>query len=133
MLRSYSELITIDSYEERFKYLTLSSKELFGYKRYLNQAFYQSDEWRRVRDKVIIRDDGCDLAFSDYEIFDRIYVHHINPITIQDIKEWNVRKLFDMDNLVCTSTYTHEAIHHGKEEILTRFPIERKPGDMKLW
>lgn len=136
MIRTYSELLTFDNFEDRFEYLKLSGSvgiETFGSRRYLNQSIYQGREWKRVRDKVVLRDDGCDLAMFGYDIFDRIYVHHLNPLTIRDLEREDYSKIFDLENLVCVSFYTHEAIHYGDSNLLPKLPIERKPGDTKLW
>lgn len=136
MIRTYSELLTFDNFEDRFEYLKLSGSvgiETFGSRRYLNQSIYQDREWKRVRDKVVLRDDGCDLAMSGYDIFDRIYIHHLNPLTIRDLEREDYSKIFDLENLVCVSFYTHEAIHYGDSNLLPKLPIERKPGDTKLW
>lgn len=136
MIRTYSELLTFDNFEDRFEYLKLSGSvgiETFGSRRYLNQSIYQGREWKQVRDKVVLRDDGCDLAMSGYDIFDRIYIHHLNPLTIRDLEREDYSKIFDLENLVCVSFYTHEAIHYGDSNLLPKLPIERKPGDTKLW
>lgn len=136
MNRSYSRLIKLKTFEERFQYLKIPGivgNETFGSHRYLNQNLYRSSDWKKIRDKVIIRDNGCDLAMNGYEIYDRIYIHHINPLTIQDIDEQNYDKIFSMNNLVCVSYDTHQAIHFSDESLLPKLPIERKPGDTKLW
>ena len=136
MILSYSELITLPTFEERYRYLKQSgivAEETFGGHRYLNQVYYRSAEWRQTRNRVIIRDNGCDLGMEGYEIKDRVYIHHINPITEDDILNRSPA-LFDMDNLICVSFNTHQAIHYGDESML---PInhltERTPGDTKLW
>lgn len=136
MILSYSDLITLPTFTERYRYLKQSgivAEETFGSHRYLNQAYYTSPEWKSVRNYVIIRDNGCDLAMEGYEIADRIYVHHINPITEIDILDRSPA-LFDPENLVCVSFNTHQAIHYGDESLLPiiSFP-ERTPGDTKLW
>lgn len=135
MIRTYSELIKISTFEERFEYLKLSGEvgvETFGVDRYLNQIFYRSKEWRKVRRDIIIRDDGCDLGMEGYDIFGKIYIHHMNPIKAEDVIE---RKpyIFDPEYLICVSSNTHNAIHYSDESILPRLPVERKPGDTKLW
>lgn len=135
MIRSYSELITFDTFLDRFNYLKLNGKvgaETFGWSRYLNQAFYASPEWKKTRRRVIIRDEGCDLGLEGYNIYGTIYVHHINPITPEDIDNRDP-KLFSMDNLVCVSYRTHEAITYGNEELLLTDPIIRRPNDMCPW
>lgn len=134
-IKSYSTVILLPTLEERFNYLKLSGKvgaETFGYDRYLNQILYHDPEWRRIRNDVIIRDNGCDLGVEDYEIKGRILVHHINPITIDDVK---LRRycVFDLDNLICTSHDTHNAIHYGDVNLLPKNPIERKPNDTCPW
>ena len=136
MILSYSELITLPTFEERYRYLRKSGivgEETFGSHRYLNQALYRSPEWRRVRNDVIIRDNGCDLGMEGYEIRDRVYIHHINPITMDDILNRSP-VIFDMDNLICVSFNTHQAIHYGDESLLPIISFtERMPGDTKLW
>lgn len=136
MILSYSELITIPTFEERYRYLRKSGivgEETFGSHRYLNQTLYRSPEWRRVRNKVIVRDNGCDLGMEGYEIRDRVYIHHINPISPQDILDRSP-VIFDMDNLICVSFNTHQAIHYGDESLLPIISFtERMPGDTKLW
>lgn len=136
MLLSYSELITLPTFEERYRYLKQSgivAEETFGSHRYLNQVYYKSPEWRKVRNDAIIRDNGCDLAMEGFEIQDWIYIHHINPITEKDILDRSPA-LFDLDNLVCVSFNTHQAIHFGDESMLPiNYFFERTPGDTKLW
>lgn len=134
-IRTYSELITFTTFEDRYRYLRLGGRvgeETFGFDRYLNQIFYKDPEWRAVRDEVIFRDDGCDLGMQGWKIYGRILVHHINPITKEDILRRDP-KLFDMENLICTSKLTHDAIHYGDDSILFKDPIERKPNDMCPW
>ena len=135
--KTYSELITIPTYEDRFKYLKLGGKvgeATFGLERYLNQIFYKCPEWLEARDKAIIRDEGCDMAFPDYEIRGRIIiVHHINPITIDDIRNRSY-KLFDLENLITTAHGTHNAIHYGDESFLIgQTVVTRKPNDTCPW
>lgn len=136
MILSYSELITLPTFEERYRYLRKSGivgEETFGSHRYLNQTLYRSLEWRQVRNNVIVRDNGCDLGMEGYEIRDRVYIHHINPITLDDILN-RTPALFDMDNLICVSFNTHQAIHYGDESLLPIISFaERMPGDTKLW
>lgn len=134
-IRTYSELILIPTFEERYKYLRLGGKvgeETFGFDRYLNQIFYKDPEWLRVRDDVIFRDNGCDLGIEGREIYGRVLIHHINPITKDDILNRS-RKLFDLENLICTSKLTHDAIHYGDDSILLKDPIERMPNDTCPW
>lgn len=135
MIRTYSELVSLPSYLDRYKYLKIGSKvgvATFGFNRYLNQSFYQSSAWKRVRDQVIIRDDGCDLAHADYPIAGRIYIHHINPIQIDDLEDFNP-DILDPSNLVCVSFDTHQAIHYGDESLLPKDPIERFENDQIPW
>ena len=135
MNRSYSELITIPTYEDRFHYLQLNGavgKDTFGYDRYLNQILYNSKEWKRFRDEIIIRDNGCDLAFDGYDIHGRILVHHINPITVDDVVNRNPI-VFDPENVICVTHNTHNAIHYGDESLLTTAPVERTKHDTCPW
>lgn len=135
MNKCYSELITIPTFIERYRYLRLGGKigeDTFGFDRYLNQIFYKDPEWLRTRDLVIIRDGGCDLAMPDREILSRILVHHINPITKEDIINRDP-KLFDLDNLISTVKNTHDAIHYGDENLLIIEPIERSQNDTCPW
>ena len=127
MIKTNSELITFDRYIDRFKYLQLNGyvgKETFGFDRYINQALYHSAEWMRFRDKVIIRDCGCDLATIGYEIYGPITIHHINPISRDDIINRNPC-VFDLENVVCTTNDTHNAIHYGDESLLICTPKVR--------
>lgn len=133
--KSYSELVKNPTFEERFEYLKTNSKvgfETFGGHRYLNQVLYKSPEWRRARREVILRDDGFDLGHEDYPIRGNIYVHHINPITIDDILEGK-RWVFDPEYLISTSLNTHNALHYSNEEIIINKFVERKRGDTCLW
>ena len=132
---TYSELIQIPTFIDRFRYLKLSAsvgEETYGWDRYLNQTLYKSKEWRETRERIIIREDGCDLAHPDYLIGGRILIHHLNPITKRDILDRNPL-IFDPENLVCISHITHEAVHYGSEDLLMKDPVERMPGDTKLW
>lgn len=134
-IRCYSELIEIPTFQERFEYLILEGivgDPTFGGHRYLNQVLYSSPEWRRARMEVILRDGGCDLAHEDYPIGGRIYVHHINPITMEDILN---RKscLFDLENLVSVSFDTHNALHYGDEKQPFNIFTERQPNDTCPW
>lgn len=135
-IRTYSELITLPTFEERYRYLKLDGlvgKETFGFDRYLNQYFYQkSRKWKSARDYVIVRDNGCDLAMEGHEIYGKIIVHHMNPITIEDLeKESDI--LLDPEFLVCTMLTTHNAIHYGDEGLLVTAPIERTRFDTCPW
>ena len=134
-IRTYSELITIPTFEERFEYLQLKGsvgKDTFGYDRYLNQVLYRSPEWKRLRNQIIIRDGGCDLACNGYDIYDKVLIHHLNPITVEDVLTRS-RKVFDPDNLVCVSHSTHNAIHYGDVDLLVTGPIIRTKNDTCPW
>lgn len=133
--KTYSELIAIPTYEDRFRYLQLQGavgKDTFGYDRYLNQVLYNSQEWKRFRNEIIIRDNGCDLAFEGYDIHGRILVHHINPITVDDVINRNPL-VFDPENVICVTHNTHNAIHYGDESLLITAPIERTRNDTCPW
>lgn len=134
-IRRYSELIMLPTFEERFEYLKLNGSvglETFGFDRYLNQKFYHSQEWRSARDYVIARDLGCDLAMEGHEIFGRIYIHHMNPLTIVDIVHSN-REMFSPEYLICTTHDTHNAIHYADASLLKTDPVIRKPNDTCPW
>ena len=136
-IKTYSELIQLETFEERYEYLRLGGRvgeETFGFDRYLNQAFYKLEEWLDVREFVIIRDNGCDLGSADHEIPEGvvIMVHHINPITKEDILERNPC-LFDPENLITTIKRTHDAIHYGDKSFLNLPPVERRPNDTCPW
>ncbi|MDY5277051.1 MAG: hypothetical protein SPH06_04255 [Erysipelotrichaceae bacterium] len=135
-IRTYSELSKLRTFKERYEYLKLSSfvgEDTFGYDRYLNQQFYKSIAWKRVRDQVIIRDNGCDLGIDDRYINSRIYVHHMNPITKSDIINLT-EYLLNPEYLICVSKNTHDAIHYGSEELLyTNHMVERRPNDTCPW
>lgn len=135
-IKTYSELITFPTFEERYRYLKLDgvvSEDTFGFDRYLNQEFYQRDqEWKRIRDFVIIRDQGCDLGVEGREIRGKILVHHMNPITKDDILKRS-EFLLNPEYLICTLKSTHDAIHYGDENLLMKGPVERKPNDTCPW
>ena len=134
-MRSYSELSKLKTFEERFRYLQLNGavgQETFGFDRYLNQRFYRSQKWKSVRDAVIIRDDGCDLGIKDRMIFGRVLIHHMNPISIDDIRQQS-ELLLNPEYLVCVSHDTHNAIHYGDENLLITLPIERTKNDTCPW
>ncbi len=134
-IRIYSELSQLEIFEERYHYLRLNGHvggETFGFDRWMNQRFYKSYEWRRVRDQVILRDGGCDLGIPGYEIHSGLLVHHMNPLFPQDITEAN-ETLIDSEFLITTSLQTHNAIHYGDENQLPRGPIVRSRGDTMLW
>lgn len=133
--RSYSELVKLPRFIDRYRYLKLNGTigdKTFGYDRYLNQILYQSSEWRRFRRNIVIRDNGCDLATPGYEIQGKILIHHINPIALRDIEQRDP-KVFDSENVISTSLLTHNAIHYGDERILITEPIERRPNDTCPW
>jgi hypothetical protein len=136
IIRTYSELIELPTFEERYRYLQLRGKvgeDTFGWDRYLNQKFYRTDkEWLAIRDYVIIRDNGCDLAMSDREIREKIIVHHMNPITKEDIMR-RTKFLLDPEYLICTVDSTHKAIHYGDESLLIKAPVERTKNDTCPW
>lgn len=134
-LLSYRELSEIRDFDERFEYLKLGNgvgEETFGHERYLNQRFYRSAEWRRARRDVIARDLGSDLAHPDYPIFGKVLVHHLNPIDKLSLQNRD-DLILDLDNLVCVSHLTHNAIHYGSSKLLPKPVTERFPGDTKLW
>lgn len=135
IIRTYSELITLPTFEERFKYLQLEGsvgKDTFGYDRYLNQLFYKTAEWKRLRRDLIIRDNGCDLGIEGHEIYGRIIIHHLNPITKDDIVS-RTEYLLNPDFLICTTHNTHNAIHYGDESLLITSPVERSKNDTCPW
>jgi hypothetical protein len=135
MIKSYRELIRLNTFEERYNYLKIGGivgRETFGYERHINQSFYHSIEWKYLRRDAIVRDNGCDLGIKGREIFGKIIVHHINPITVEDI-ELGKDCVFDLNNLICTSHQTSNAIHYGDESLLIQLPKERKRGDTRLW
>lgn len=134
-IRTYSELILLPTFEERFKYLQLNGRvgdDTFGFDRYINQNFYRSAEWKRIRDLVIMRDNGCDLALEGYEIYGRILIHHMNPITVKDV-ELSTEYLMNLEYLICVTHNTHNAIHYGDENLLTKGPIVRTKNDTCPW
>ena len=135
MSKSYLECMQLPTFQERYRYLQIGGyvgKETFGYDRYLNQIFYRTAEWKRFRREIILRDNGCDLGCEGYEIYGNILVHHINPITVEDVVNRNPC-IFDPNNVICTSHNTHNAIHYGDETNLITEPIIRKPYDTCPW
>lgn len=133
--RCYSELITIPTFAERYEYLKLGGAvgvETFGFDRYLNQILYRSAEWKRFRNGIIIRDNGCDLACDGYDIYGKVMVHHIDPLTIEDVLKRHP-KIFDPENVICVSHNTHNAIHYGDASLLVLGPVERTPYDTCPW
>lgn len=134
-MKSYTELSKLKTFEERFKYLQLNGmvgSDTFGFDRYLNQALYSSKEWKEARNKVIIRDNCCDLGVDGYEINSRPLIHHINPITEEQIINRDPI-IFDLDNLITVTHKTHNAIHYGTDSEYNRKPIERTKGDTTPW
>lgn len=135
MLKSYSQLLRLPTFKERFNYLKLDGlvgTKTFGYDRYLNQALYMSKEWRDFRRDIIVRDGGCDLGVEGFDVKNRLIVHHINPITLEQIEDRDPM-IFDPNNVICVSHMTHEAIHYGDESLLPKDPVIRFSGDTKLW
>lgn len=134
--RTYTELLRLQTFDERFKYLMLKGRvgiETFGYDRYLNQALYRSPDWKRVRDQIIIRDNGCDLGLEDYPISGNVLIHHMNPITIDDVLNSD-SDIFNPEYLICVSHKTHNALHYGYEEYPDSLKLtERKPNDTIPW
>ena len=134
-IRTYSELITLPTFKERYEYLRIGGKvgeETFGFDRYLNQIFYKSKEWLDIRDEVIIRDNGCDLGIEAREIHSKILIHHMNPITVKDILERS-DFLLNPEYLISTVKNTHDAIHYGDSSLLVKDPIERRKNDTCPW
>lgn len=135
MIRTYTELIKIPTFEERFNYLKLNGRvaqETFGFDRWLNQVFYRSPQWRQLRNQIIIRDNGCDLGIEGRNIVDKIYVHHMNPLLKNDIVD-KTEYLTNPEYLICVSHMTHEAIHYGDANLLVKDFVERRPGDTIPW
>jgi len=135
MIKTYSEFRRLDTFQDRFEYLKLNGAvgaATFGFDRHLNQAFYRSTLWHRTRQDVIARDLGCDLGFEGREIFDRVYVHHMNPMTVEDITHSNLDVL-DPEFLICVTQLTHNAIHYGDARLLKKDYVARTPGDTKPW
>lgn len=133
--RRYSELIKLGTFKERFEYLRLDGEvgaSTFGFDRYLNQVFYNSPEWKRVRCEVILRDNGCDLGMPGYEIDRHVIIHHMNPIKQKDILDRS-SEIYNPEFLICVSHDTHNAIHYGDEHLLRTDPVIRRPGDTCLW
>jgi hypothetical protein len=135
MIKTYSELVQFSNFNERYRYLRLGGvvgEETFGFHRYLNQLLYRSSEWRRLRDTLIIRDNGCDLGCEGFELHDRILLHHLNPISIEDVAHQS-SNVFDPENLIITSHNTHQAIHYSDEGLLITLPNERIQNDTCPW
>jgi hypothetical protein len=134
-VRTYSELSRLETFEERYDYLRLRGvvgESTFGFDRILNQRFYRSSEWKRLRSFVITRDNGCDLGVLGYEIYANLLIHHMNPMSLDDIKHGGDLPL-NPEFLITTTLQTHNAIHYGDENLLPRGPRERKAGDTTLW
>lgn len=135
IIRTYSELIQLKTFEERFEYLKLDGiigRETFGFDRYLNQMFYTSIEWKKFRRDIILRDNGCDLAIPGLDIVGKIFIHHLNPITKEDILN-RTEYLMNPEFVICSSKLTHDAIHYGDSDLLPKGPIERKRNDTCPW
>ena len=135
IIRTYSELKRLSTFEERYDYLKIGGKvgeETFGFDRYLNQMLYKTPEWQSVRNDVIVRDNGCDLGVEGYDIVGKIMVHHMNPITIDDILN-RMDYVLNPEYLICCSMNTHNAIHYGNEDMLPKAPIERSRNDTCPW
>ena len=135
MIRTYSELRRLTDFEDRYRYLALRGsvgRATFGFDRHINQQFYRSTEWRHIRHHVIARDLGCDLGVEGYEIHDRVYIHHMNPMTVNDIAHGE-DSILNPEFLISTTHRTHNAIHYGDERLLPRQLTERRSGDTKLW
>lgn len=135
MIRSYRELRRLETFEERYHYLALRGQvgdATFGYDRWVNQKFYTSREWRQVRHHVIARDNGCDLGIDGYEINSRLIIHHMNPLMIEEIVNFD-GSILDPEYLITTTHDTHNAIHYGDEKLLKKPFVERQRGDTKLW
>lgn len=135
IIRTYSELIQLKTFEERFEYLKLDGivgRETFGFDRYLNQMFYTSIEWKKFRRDIILRDNGCDLAIPGLDIVGKIFIHHLNPITKEDILN-RTEYLMNPEFVICSSKLTHDAIHYGDSDLLPKGPVERKRNDTCPW
>lgn len=135
LIRTYSELMELDTFLERYEYLALRSvvgRATFGFDRWMNQQFYTSRQWRSLRDKIIVRDESCDLAVEGHEIHSRLIIHHMNPLTEDDVAH-GTRNALDPEFLICTQHDTHNAIHFGDASLLPQTYIPRSPGDTKLW
>lgn len=133
--RSYKELSRLKTFDERFEYLKIGGvvgESTFGFERFMNQMLYNSSKWKRIRNQVIIRDNGCDLGLDGYDIQDKIIVHHMNPMTVDDLKEFS-EDVFNPEYLICVSPMTHNAIHYGDRNLLPKPFVERRPGDTCPW
>jgi hypothetical protein len=135
MIKSYDGLRYLSTFEERFEYLRLKGtvgQTTFGFERYLNQSFYRSREWKHIRNEIMLRDSGCDLGICDREIRGQLLIHHINPVTLEDIED-GADCIFDSNNLITTSLATHNAIHYGDISQVPQLPKERSKYDTRLW
>lgn len=135
LLRRYTELKRFKTFKDRYEYLRLGGivgDSTFGFDRYLNQLLYTSDKWRRIRNEIIIRDNGCDLGIEGYDLRNKIIIHHMNPLTIKDVQDVS-DDIFNPEYLICVSQRTHNAIHYGDESLLPQMPIERRPNDTCPW
>lgn len=134
-MRNYRELSRLKTFDERFEYLKIGrlvGESTFGFERYLNQTLYNSSKWRRLRNQIIIRDNGFDLGVEGYEIHGIIIVHHMNPISVDDLKDFS-DDIFNPEYLICVSLTTHNAIHYGDKSLIPQEPVERRPGDTCPW
>lgn len=135
LVRCYTELKRLKTFKDRYEYLRLGGivgDSTFGFDRYLNQLLYTSDRWRKLRNEIIIRDNGCDLGVEGYDLKNKIIIHHMNPLTLKDVQEVS-DDIFNPEFLVCTSQRTHNAIHYGDESLLPQVPLERRPNDTCPW
>lgn len=135
-MKTYSELIRMSTFEDRFRYLQLKGTvgvETFGYDRYFNQKFYKSSEWRRVRDQVIVRDECCDLGIPGRIITGKVIIHHMNPVTVADFSQDDISDILNPEYLICVSHATHNALHYGDESLLPKEYIPRRPWDTCPW
>ena len=135
MIRRYTDLIQYDSFIERYRYLKLNGQvgiDTFGLDRYLNQTLYRSYKWRKIRNQIIMRDNGCDLGMDGFDIYGKIIVHHMNPLTLEQIED-DSDDIYNPEFLICVSHITHNAIHYGDENLLPQLPIERTANDTCLW
>ena len=134
-IRTYSELKKLESMDDRFEYLRLNGtvgRSTFGYDRYINQTLYNDPRYKSARDVVILRDDGCDLGIKGYKIQEKLTVHHMNPLTLEDIQQMKP-EIFDPEYLICSSPNTHQAVHYGDKSLLPKLPIERRKNDTCPW
>lgn len=135
MIRTYHELMQIETFDERYEYLKLNGTvgaDTFGFDRFINQNFYKSPQWKKIRDAIIVRDNGCDLGITDRPIFGKIIIHHMNPVNVSDIVKLT-EHLLNPDYLICTSFETHNAIHYGNSNNLSHTPTQRTKNDTCPW